>query len=69
MALDGHSVRGLDLPARAPPVTLVAARYMFDGPSVIADRLPPGLLPFLDRHGGQAATRRVLVLLWIAGDG
>ena len=55
MALDGHSVRGLGWPARAPPVILVAARYMFDGPSVIAGRLP-ALLPFLNRHGGQAGS-------------
>jgi len=35
---------------------------------VIACQLP-GLLRFLDRRAGQAAARRVLVLLWIAGDG
>jgi len=60
MALDGHSVRGLDLPARAPPVTLVAARYMFDGPSVIAGRLP-ALICCLSSI--DMADRRVLVMM------
>ena len=66
MALDGHSVVWAGL--HELTLTLVADRYMVDGPSVIACQLP-GLLRFLDRRGGQAAARRVLVLLWIAGDG
>jgi len=66
MALDGHSVVWAGL--HELPLTLVSDRYMVDGPSVIAGQLP-GLLRFLDRRGGQAAARRVLVLLWIAGDG